>query len=71
MKTINPFLATDGYKVGHHLMYPKGTTLVYSNFTPRTNKHAPKGCEKLVSFGQQMVMKQIHDLFHYQKCVLK
>ncbi len=59
---MNPFLATDGYKTGHHLMYPKGTTLVYSNFTPRSNKHA-NGIEKIVSFGQQMVMKQIHDMF--------
>jgi nicotinamide phosphoribosyltransferase len=44
-------------------MYPKGTTLVYSNFTPRSNKHAPKGCDKVVSFGQQMVMMQIHEAF--------
>lgn len=61
---MNPFLATDGYKVGHHLMYPENTTLVYSNFTPRSNKHAPKGCDKVVSFGQQMIMKQINEMFH-------
>lgn len=60
---MNPFLATDGYKTGHHLMYPKGTTLVYSNFTPRSNKYAPKGCDRVVSFGQQMVMMQIHEMF--------
>tara|TARA_R110000822_G_scaffold88885_2_gene205613 strand:+ start:1313 stop:2881 length:1569 start_codon:yes stop_codon:yes gene_type:complete len=60
---MNPFLATDGYKTGHHKMYPKGTTLVYSNFTPRSNKYAPKGCDKVVSFGQQMVMQQIYDMF--------
>lgn len=63
MNNINPFLATDGYKVGHHKMYPQGTTLVYSNFTPRSNRYAPKGCDKVVSFGQQMVMKQIHEMF--------
>ena len=62
---MNPFLATDGYKTGHQKMYPKGTTLVYSNFTPRSNKYAPKGCDKVVSFGQQMVMKQIHDMFDH------
>jgi nicotinamide phosphoribosyltransferase len=61
---MNPFLATDGYKTGHHKMYPQGTTLVYSNFTPRSNKYAPKGCDKVVSFGQQMVMQQIHELFN-------
>jgi len=60
---MNPFLATDGYKTGHHKMYPEGTTLVYSNFTPRSNKHAPTGCDKVVSFGQQMVMKQIEEMF--------
>jgi nicotinamide phosphoribosyltransferase len=60
---INPLLLTDGYKTAHHQMYPEGTTLVYSNFTPRSNKYAPKGCDKVVSFGQQMVMKQIHEAF--------
>jgi len=60
---MNPLLLTDGYKTSHHQMYPKGTTLVYSNFTPRSKKHAPKGCEQVVSFGQQMVMKQIHEAF--------
>jgi nicotinamide phosphoribosyltransferase len=37
--------------------------LVYSNFTPRSNKYAPKGCDQLVSFGQQLIVKQIHDAF--------
>jgi nicotinamide phosphoribosyltransferase len=60
---MNPLLLTDGYKTGHHQQYPKGTTLVYSNFTPRSNKYAPKGCEQVVSFGQQMVMAQIHEAF--------
>lgn len=60
---LNPLFLTDGYKCGHHMQYPKGTTLVYSNFTPRSNKYAPKGCDQLVSFGQQMVVKQIHEAF--------
>jgi nicotinamide phosphoribosyltransferase len=60
---MNPLLLTDGYKTGHHLMYPESTTLVYSNFTPRSNKYAPKGCDQLVSFGQQMMMLQIHEAF--------
>jgi len=60
---MNPFLATDGYKTGHHMMYPKGTELVYSNFTPRSNKHAPKGCDKVLVFGTQMIVKIIHELF--------
>jgi nicotinamide phosphoribosyltransferase len=60
---MNPLFLTDGYKTGHNKMYPKGTTLVYSNFTPRSNKYAPKGCDHVVSFGQQMVMQQIHEAF--------
>lgn len=60
---INPLFLTDGYKTGHHQQYPKGTSLVYSNFTPRANKYAPKGCEQVVSFGQQMVMRIIHEAF--------
>ena len=63
MKGINPALLTDGYKTGHHQQYPEGTTLVYSNFTPRSNKYAPKGCDHVVSFGQQLIMKQIHESF--------
>ncbi len=60
---MNPLLLTDGYKTGHHQQYPKGTTKVYSNFTPRSNKYAPKGCDKVVSFGQQMSIQMLHDLF--------
>ena len=61
--TLNPLLLTDGYKTGHHQQYPKGTTLVYSNFTPRSNKYAPSGCDKVMSFGQQMMARQIHESF--------
>jgi len=60
---MNPLFLTDGYKTGHHQQYPQGTTRVNSNFTPRSNKYAPKGCDQLVSFGQQMITKQIHDIF--------
>ena len=60
---MNPLFLTDGYKTGHHQQYPKGTTMVYSNFTPRSNKYAPKGCDEVVSFGQQMIVTQIHEAF--------
>lgn len=60
---MNPLLLTDGYKTGHHQQYPKGTTIVYSNFTPRSNKYAPKGCKQVVSFGQQLIMKQLNEMF--------
>jgi nicotinamide phosphoribosyltransferase len=60
---MNGLLLTDGYKTGHHQQYPKGTEYVYSNWTPRSNKYAPAGCDKVVSFGQQFVMKWLHDYF--------
>jgi len=60
---MNPLFLTDGYKTSHNKQYPEGTTLVYSNFTPRSNKYAPKGCNELVVFGSQMVMKQLHETF--------
>lgn len=31
----------DAYKLGHKKMYPEGTTLVYNNFTPRSEKLSP------------------------------
>ncbi len=60
---MNGLLLTDGYKTGHHQQYPKGTQKVYSNWTPRSNTYAPKGCDKVVSFGQQYVFKWLHEYF--------
>jgi len=60
---MNALFLTDGYKTGHHQQYPKGTEEVYSNWTPRSNKYAPKGCDKVVSFGQQYVIKWLHNYF--------
>lgn len=39
MSRISPIFAIDGYKLGHRVQYPEGTEQVYSNFTPRSNKH--------------------------------
>jgi nicotinamide phosphoribosyltransferase len=57
---INPLTCIDGYKADHRRQYPEGTTLVYSNFTPRSNKHAStlKGLdERVVFFGLQYFIK--------------
>lgn len=62
---MNPLLMTDGYKTSHHKMYPEGTELVYSNFTPRNVNRMPIQAKKIVVFGSQYVMKYIKDL--YQK----
>lgn len=60
---MNALLLTDGYKTGHHQQYPAGTQEVYSNWTPRSNKYAPQGCDMVLSFGQQYVMQWLHDYF--------
>jgi len=60
----NPLLMTDGYKTSHHKMYPAGTTLVYSNFTPRNVKYMPEQAKKIVVFGTQYTVKYIHDLYN-------
>ena len=60
---INPFLLCDGYKTSHKDMYPEGTNLVYSNFTPRCNKYS--GSDYVISFGQQLTIQWIKDVFKY------
>ena len=42
MFKVNPLLCTDGYKTSHRQMYPEGTELVFSNFTPRGVKYMPE-----------------------------
>ncbi len=53
---MNPLLLTDGYKLGHKEQYPKGTTMVYSNWTPR--KSRVEGIDKVVFFGLQYFIKE-------------
>lgn len=58
---------TDAYKCGHIYQYPAGTTEVYSNFTPRSDRLAPVKITpfdgisaydgKLVWFGLQAFIK--------------
>jgi len=46
-------------------MYPEGTELIYSNFTPRSNSHlnipSAYKTNKIVFFGLQGVVKQMHE----------
>lgn len=55
---LNAMLMTDGYKLGHHCMYPKGMTQLFSNFTPRSNKYFPEATEGAVVFGIQYFIKK-------------
>jgi nicotinamide phosphoribosyltransferase len=59
----NSLFYTDGYKIGHKRMLAKGTTRLYGTWIPRSTKHAPKGVTKIVSFGQQLAMRWLHDEF--------
>lgn len=58
---INPLTAADFYKTGHIFQYPEGTQVVYSNFTPRSAKHANFNKDtfdnKVVMFGLQGFIK--------------
>lgn len=53
---MSPLLLTDGYKVDHRRQYPDGTTLVYSNWTPR--KSRIEGVNEVVFFGLQYFIKK-------------
>ena len=55
---INPLFLIDFYKADHRRQYPANTTLVYSNFTPRSNKYAYKDSKEVVVFGIQYLVKE-------------
>jgi len=54
---------TDVYKTGHKFMLPKGSYLMYSNFTPRSGKLSNiKDSKFVISAGQQKLVRQMkHD----------
>lgn len=57
---INPLTCIDFYKADHRRQYPKGTEMVYSNFTARSDKLANKSSlydGKVVMFGLQYFIK--------------
>ena len=62
---MNSILLSDGYKLGHNKQYPENTTLVFSNFTPRSDKHANPQLQNkgVVVFGVQLMLQQLHEHF--------
>jgi nicotinamide phosphoribosyltransferase len=50
-------LLCDFYKVSHREQYPQGTEVIYSTFTPRSNKYFPVA-DKVVVFGIQAFVKK-------------
>ena len=62
---MNALFLTDGYKLDHRRQYPTGTSLVYSNWTPR--KSRMEGIDEVVFFGLQYFLKKylIEDFNQY------
>ncbi len=51
---------TDVYKTGHKPMLPEGSTLMYSNNTPRSGKYSNcPNMGEVVQFGQQKLVRQM------------
>lgn len=59
-----PTLLCDFYKTSHKNAYPKGTTKIYSTFTPRTNKYMPMATGAVVFGIQSFVMKYFIEYFN-------
>lgn len=53
---MTPIIYTDYYKTEHFRMYPEGTTMIYSNLTPR--KSRIEGVDNIVVFGIQHFIKK-------------
>ncbi|MNQ24275.1 putative nicotinate phosphoribosyltransferase [compost metagenome] len=67
---------TDGYKLSHASMYADGTTKVYSNLTPRSDKIYRRNCTqfydgKLVWVGAQGAVQEIKELWDDFFCTEK
>lgn len=66
---IEPAMLIDFYKPGHMMQYPKGTSKILANFTPRSARLAPVLKElfdnKLVWFGLQgFIRETLIDMFN-------
>ena len=71
INNMNSAFLSDGYKTSHEKMYPENTTLVFSNFTPRSDKHANPQLQNkgVVVFGVQLMLQQLHE--HFDKNFFK
>lgn len=61
MDIFSPELLCDFYKLSHRKMYPPGTEVVYSTWTPRGSRLP--GVDHVVAFGAQMALEKIDALF--------
>jgi len=64
MTQTPPTLLCDFYKVSHREQYPEKTQMIYSTWTPRSNKYHPS-VDKVVAFGfQGFIKKFLIDYFN-------
>jgi nicotinamide phosphoribosyltransferase len=62
---MNPIFSIDAYKLDHRRQYPKGTTKVYSNWTPRSARLPGAGDGKeVVFFGLQYMLDRLDEDMH-------
>lgn len=59
----NAMLLADFYKLSHKNMYPTGTSLVYSTWTPRASR-MPEVTNVVVAGNQRFVQKYLIDFFN-------
>ena len=65
MKNFLPAsLICDFYKVAHKNLYPQGTEVIYSTFTPRSNKYFPIANEVVVFGIQGFIKKYLINYFN-------
>ncbi|WP_150539687.1 nicotinate phosphoribosyltransferase [Actinobacillus vicugnae] len=55
--SLIPSLLCDFYKTSHRIQYPENTQIIYSTFTPRSNRQAPY-LTRIVSFGFQAFIRK-------------
>lgn len=63
IKGLSTMILCDFYKISHRELYPEGTELVYSTWTPRTSRL--KNVNNVVAFGFQSFIKNyLIDMFN-------
>jgi nicotinamide phosphoribosyltransferase len=61
MKYLEATLLCDFYKLAHRAMYPVGTEVVYSTWTPRTSRLS--GVDKIINVGTQAFLVKLNTIF--------
>lgn len=63
-KPIQPTLLKDAYKIGHPAQYPKNTTMVVSNITPRGTRRSPSPLGVIGWAYQYLIQEYFIDQFN-------